>query len=79
MKLCWPDLILPPINLWSIPAQFIRKRVMSLTTEDINDRLRQVSEIDLLEILEITSEDLVDRFQDKIESKRDYLHDDLEA
>lgn len=52
---------------------------MTLTTNDINDRLRQVSEIDLLEILEISSEDLVNRFQDKIEHKRDYLSDDLEA
>ena len=51
---------------------------MTLTTDDINDRLSNLPEIDLLEILEITSQDLVDRFADKIAEKRDYFEEDLE-
>jgi hypothetical protein len=50
---------------------------MTLTTNDINDRLKKQSEIDLLEILEISAEDLVDRFQDKVAEKADYLEEDL--
>lgn len=51
---------------------------MTLTTNDINDRLGQMDEVSLLEILEISSEDLVARFQDKIEAKRSYFEEDLE-
>jgi hypothetical protein len=36
-------------------------------------------EIDLLEVLEISSEDIVYRFEDFIEAKRDYLEDELEV
>lgn len=52
---------------------------MTLTSNDFNERLKRLPEIDLLEILEISSEDLVDRFQDKIEEKRDWLEEDLEG
>lgn len=51
---------------------------MSLTLEDIKDKLKTLPEIDLLEVLEISSEDLVDRFSDKIEDKAEYLLNDLE-
>ena len=34
---------------------------------------------DKLEVLEISSEDLVDRFEDFVEQKRDYLEDELEV
>lgn len=51
---------------------------MTLTTDDVNAKLMILPEIDLLEVLEITSEDLVNRFQDKIDEKREYLNDDLE-
>lgn len=51
---------------------------MTLTTDDIHEKLRHLPEVDLLEILEISSEDLVERFQDKIELKRDYFEADLE-
>jgi hypothetical protein len=69
-NLCWwPDLELPPINLWSAPM---------LTLGDIKERLKTLSEIDLLEILEINSEEIVDRFQDKIEDKEDYFIADLD-
>lgn len=69
-NLCWwPSLELPPINLWNVPM---------LTLEDVKDRLKQLPETDLLEILEINSEEIVDRFQDKIEDKEDYFITDLE-
>lgn len=37
--------------------------------------LRGLDEISLLELLEITSEDIVDRFADKIEDNLDKLYD----
>jgi len=49
-----------------------------MTFKDLCDKLKQLPEIDLLEVLEISSEDLVHRFEDFIESKRDYLEDELE-
>ena len=39
------------------------------TLSDVIEWLKRVDEISLLEILEISSEDLVDRFTDKIEDK----------
>jgi len=77
MQLDWPELTLQPINLYNCPKQFWRDN-MTLTTKDVNDRLRQISEVDLLEILDITSEDILDRFQDKIDQRRDYFEEDLE-
>lgn len=51
---------------------------MSYTYADVIRRLIQEREIDLLEILEISSEDLVDRFQDKIEEKVEDLINEFE-
>lgn len=50
---------------------------MSLTLNDVCDRLKALPEIDLLEVLEISSEDIVERFRDIVENKMDYLMDDL--
>jgi hypothetical protein len=44
-----------------------------LTLTEVVERLKEVDEIDLLEALNITSEDLVDRFSDVIEDKIDKL------
>jgi len=49
-----------------------------LTYSDILDRLKQVDEISLLEVLDISSEELVDRFEDRIRERIDYLTEDLE-
>lgn len=46
---------------------------MSLTLIDLMDRLKKVDEISLLEVLDISSEDIIDRFSDKIEERFDYL------
>lgn len=50
---------------------------MSLTFEDIRDRLRNLDEITLLEVLNISSEELVDRFTDRIEQYSDQLEEEL--
>lgn len=49
-----------------------------LTFTDVCDRLKQQDEISVLEVLEITSEELVDRFKDKVENKLEYFLEDLE-
>ena len=49
-----------------------------LTLSDVINHLKRIDEISLLEILEISSEDIVDRFQDKIEENYDSLREDLE-
>lgn len=49
-----------------------------LTSEDINRKLKMLDEITVLEILDIHSEELVDRFEDKIEERYDYLLEELE-
>jgi hypothetical protein len=51
---------------------------MPLTFEELRDKLRQVDEISLLEILDISSEELVERFQDRIEDRIEELESDFE-
>lgn len=51
---------------------------MSLTITELQEKLKQVDEISLMEILEITSEDLANRFIDRIESKYDQLITEFE-
>jgi len=51
---------------------------MPLTFKDLKERLKDLDEISLLEVLEISSEDLVERFEDHIELKFDKLSCDLE-
>ena len=48
------------------------------TLEDIKDKLKQLDEVTLMEVLEITSEDLVERFVDRIEQKEDTLENDFD-
>lgn len=48
------------------------------TLADIINHLRRIDEISLMEILEISSEDIVDRFGDRIEDKYDLLREDFE-
>ena len=51
---------------------------MALTLNDIKDRLKQINEIDLLELLEINSENIVERFTDLIEDNFDKLEREVE-
>ena len=50
-----------------------------MTFKDLCDRLRMIDEVLLLEILDISSEEIVDRFEDFIEIKRDQIEEDLEV
>ena len=51
---------------------------MSLTLRDIMERLGKLDEITLLEVLDISSEELIERFADKIEDKFEELESDLD-
>lgn len=51
---------------------------MSLTLEEVKEKLKQLDETTLLEILEINSEEIVEKFSDKIEDREDYFITDLE-
>ena len=51
---------------------------MTKTYSDVRERLKQIDEVSLLEILDIRSGDLVDRFDDKIEEKIDALAKEFE-
>jgi len=50
-----------------------------VTLDDIKKQLLQMDEVTLLEVLDISSEDLINRFGDFIEDKADLLEEDLEA
>jgi len=50
---------------------------MALTLTDLFDRLKQWDEVELLDILGITSEEIVERFNDIIEEKFDILEKTL--
>ena len=52
---------------------------MSLTLEEIKERLlRFYDPDDLLEALQITSEEILDRFEDKLINRLEKFEDDLE-
>lgn len=50
---------------------------MTMTTKDLKDKLAQLDEISVMELLDLSSEDIVDRFEDKIQSRADYLEAEL--
>ena len=53
---------------------------MVLTLEELKEKVKeQINEVDLLEILEVTSEDLVNRFDDLIEEKYDILLESVDV
>lgn len=51
---------------------------MALTILDVFEKLKRLDEISLLEILNITAEELVDRFEDRIEAMFDQLVDEID-
>jgi len=51
---------------------------MSLTFADMIERLKRIDEISLLEILNISAEDIVERFEDRIEARWQELEEELE-
>lgn len=46
---------------------------MTIMFEELKDKLKWLDEVTLLELLDITSEDIVDRFFDVIEEKQEKL------
>jgi hypothetical protein len=48
------------------------------TLEEICEDLIKIDEVSLMEILDISSEDIVERFKDIIENKIEYFQADLE-
>lgn len=42
-------------------------------------RLKQLDEITLMEVLEISSEDLIERFVDRVEERQDQLEQEVEG
>jgi hypothetical protein len=52
-------------------------RLMALTLIDISDLLRRQDCVTILELLDISEDELVDRFMDKIEEKADFLEREL--
>jgi hypothetical protein len=49
-----------------------------LTIPDICDKLKRLDEVTILELLEVNSEEIVARFQDRIEDMADYLEELLD-
>lgn len=49
-----------------------------LTLNDVLDRLKKIDEVSLLEVLDIDSNDIVDRFIDRVEERFDELQEELE-
>lgn len=52
---------------------------MSYTLREIMSRLKQLDEITLMEVLEISSEDLIERFVDRVEERQDQLEQEVEG
>ena len=51
---------------------------MDLTIEELKERLIMLDEVLLLELLDISSEDIVERFGDLIEEKQEQLRQALD-
>ena len=47
--------------------------VNNITFEELKEALKRLDEVTLLELLGIQSDDLVERFDDVIEKKQEYL------
>lgn len=56
------------------PLRSAGKRIMAVTLEELKQKLKDhVDETTLLEILDINSDELVERFEDKIDDRFDKL------
>ena len=51
---------------------------MAFTFKDVCDNLEKLDEITLLETLDITSKEIVNKFEDKIEDNFEELSEDLD-
>ena len=53
-------------------------RIMTKHLDILMERLKHYDEVTLLELLDIDAEDLLERFKDKVISRRDYLAGEVE-
>lgn len=51
---------------------------MNITFEELKEKLQRIDEVTLLELLEIRSDDIVERFEDFIEEQQDKLMREIE-
>lgn len=51
---------------------------MNLTFEELKEKLQSVDEVTLLELLDIHSDDIIERFEDFIEEKQEQLTKEIE-
>ena len=52
--------------------------VLNITFEELKEALKRLDEVTLLELLGLQSDDLVERFDDVIEKKQEYLIQELD-
>jgi|TARA_R110002096_G_scaffold113887_3_gene247541 hypothetical protein len=50
---------------------------MNLTIAELKEKLMQFDELDLIELLDLTSEDILDRFEDVVEDKYELLKKEI--
>ena len=50
----------------------------NITFEELKEALKRLDEVSLLELLGIQSDDLVERFDDVIEKKQEYLTKEID-
>jgi hypothetical protein len=48
-----------------------------LTLAELKEKLMQFDELDLIELLDLTSEDILDRFEDIVEDKYELLKKEI--
>ena len=51
---------------------------MNLTFEELKEKLQRIDEVTLLELLDIHSDDLIEKFEDVIEDKQEELMKEIE-
>ena len=51
---------------------------MAMTLVELSEALKQFDESTLVELLEISPEEIVERFQDKIEDRFEYLENEVQ-
>ena len=50
---------------------------MNLTLAELKEKLMQFDELDLIELLDLTSEDILERFEDIVEDKFETLQKEI--
>jgi len=51
---------------------------MNLTINELKEKLMQFDEVDIIELLNLTTEDVLDRFEDVVEDNYDKLIKEIE-